>query len=160
MQTDSVEINESQIYFERGGPFYRLMQRIGVIKGEDPSVGRRVLYFWLITWLPIFILAVLQDRAIGPTPRESFLFDFASYARFFVAVPLLLLAEVIVGPRLTVAALQFVSGGFVRPEDYLEFQKAIALVAKRRESKLAEAVMVVIALFGAWTLTTQGWYGQ
>ena len=41
--------NEQELYFERGGPSYRLMQRIGLIRGEDPSVRRRIIAFLAIT---------------------------------------------------------------------------------------------------------------
>ncbi len=45
--------NESNLYFERGGPTYRLMQRIGVVKGDDPSITRRIVIFLALTWLPL-----------------------------------------------------------------------------------------------------------
>ena len=34
--------HESELEFELGGPAYRLMQRIGLIEGAGPSLGRRV----------------------------------------------------------------------------------------------------------------------
>jgi hypothetical protein len=62
--------------------------------------------------------------------------------RFFLAVPLLIVAEVIVGPRLTAAGMQFVQAGFVRTEDYPAFDHAIARAAKRRESLWAELILL------------------
>ena len=57
---------------------YRLMQRLHVIKGEGPSVVRRSLVFLAVTWLPLLALSLIQGRALGPSPRESFLLDFAA----------------------------------------------------------------------------------
>jgi len=147
--------NEADLYFERGGPSYQLMQRLGLIRGADPSILRRSIAFLALTWLPLLVLSLLDGHALGQTPHESFLLDFAAYARFFIAVPLLFVAEVVVGPRLTSAGLQFIRGGFVLPDEYPAFKKAIARVAQRRESWVAELVILVVALVGAWTLTTE-----
>jgi hypothetical protein len=154
-----VVANEHDLYFERGGPAYRLMQRLGLIRGEDPSIHRRIFAFLILTWVPLLVLSLVEGHAYGPTPRESFLIDFASYARFFLAVPLLVIAEVVVGPRLTGAGLQFLRADFVRPQDYPEFEKAIARVARWRESLAAELIILGAALIGAWTLTAETVYG-
>src|SRR5262245_2637617 len=113
----SVLAHESELRFELGGPAYRLMQRVGLIEGEGPSLARRIVAFLLITWVPLLVFSLIEGRAIGATPRASFLLDFATYARFFLAVPLLFAAESVVGPRLRKAGLQLVQANFVRPED-------------------------------------------
>lgn len=151
--------DESQLYFERGGPAYRLMQKIGVIRGDGPSLLRRSLWFLAITWVPILLISLDEGRALGSTPRESFVLDFAGYARFFLAVPLLLVAEVVVGPRLTTAGLQFVRGGFVRLQDQPAFDAAVARVVRRRESAWAELIILGIAFVGAQTFTVESAYG-
>lgn len=142
--------HDSELEFELGGPAYRLMQRIGLIKGQGPSIGRRIIGFLLITWVPLLIFSLIEGRAIGPTPRESFLLDFATYARFFLAVPLLFLAEIVAGPRLRAAGLHFIQGDFVRPEDLPVVETAIVRAARRREALLPELIMIGIALLGAW----------
>jgi hypothetical protein len=148
------------LFFESSGPTYRLMQRIGVIQGEGPSIGRRLFWFFLVTWVPLLVLSLVGGRALGPTPRESFLLDFASYARFFAAVPLLIIAEVVVGPRLRDAGLRFVGGAFVRPADLPAFDAAVGRVVRRRESALAEALILGLALYGAWNLSADNWQPQ
>lgn len=152
--------NEHELYFERGGPSYRLMQRVGLIRGDDPSVSRRVVCFLAITWLVLLLISLFEGYALGPTPRQSLLLDFATYARFFVAVPLLIVAEVVIGPRLTAAGLQFVQGGFVRPEDYPAFDRAIARVERWRESMCVEVFLLAMALTAAWTLSPDAVYGN
>jgi len=147
--------NEHELYFERGGPFYRLMQRIGLIRGEDPSVRRRIIAFLAVTWVPLLILSALEGHALGPTPEESFLLDFAAYVRFFVTVPLLIIAELIVGPRLTTAGLQFIRAGLVRPQEYPAFERAVARAARWREALWPEILILGIAFIGAWTLSAE-----
>ena len=154
----SVLAHEAELEFELGGPAYRLMQRVGLIRGAGPSIGRRSVGFLLITWVPLLIFSLIQGRALGPTPRESFLLDFATYARFFLAVPLLFVAEVVVGPRLRSAGLHFVQGDFVRPEDLPAVEAAIVRASRRREALLPELVMLGLALFGAWN-SVETWTG-
>lgn len=146
---------ESELPFELGGPAYRIMQRIGVIRGQGPSVERRCLIFIAITWVPMLLFAALQGHAIGPTPRESFLLDFATYARLFLAVPLIFAAEVVVGPRLRAAGLRFLEGDIVRPESLPDFAAAVARVVRRREAVLPELVFLIVAFFTAWLVSVE-----
>ena len=149
----------SHLYFERGGPAYRLMQRIGVIKGE-PSILRRIVIFLALTWVPLLVLSFLEGLALGPTPEQSFLLDFATYARFFVAFPMIILAEIIIGPRLTIAGLHFVQSGLVRENDYPAFDSAVEKVIARREALLPELIILGIAIFGAWSMTAAFYAAQ
>lgn len=147
--------NEAELYFERGGPIHRLVQRLFLNWGVQLSVGHRIVGFLAITWVPLLILAWIEGRAIGSDPKASFLMDFGTYARFFLAVPILIIAESVVGPRLTGAGLHFVQGGFVRPEDYPAFDQAIARVKRWRESLWAELFILVLAIAGAWLFTAE-----
>jgi hypothetical protein len=141
--------------FELGGPAYRLMQRIGVIKGRGPSLGRRTVAFVLFAWVPLLLFATHEGYALGPTPRASFLLDFATYARLFIGVPLLFAAEVVVGPRIRAAGLRFVESGIVNSADHSAFLAAAARARRRRDAVLPEILSLVAALFGAWFLTIE-----
>lgn len=142
--------------FLMGGPAYRLMQAIGLIKGTGPSIGRRFGAFLLITWVPLLALSLIEGKALGQTPQESFLLDLATYARFFLAVPLIFLAEAVVGPRLKAAGRQFIEGSFVHQADVAVIDAAVDRVRRRREALLPELIILAIALIGAWyfSLTT------
>ena len=50
------------------------------------------------------LFAIVQGYALGDTPRGSFLLDFATYARFFVGIPILVIADGLIGARLTLRA--------------------------------------------------------
>jgi hypothetical protein len=154
-EADQVLREVSAIEFELGGPAYRVMQRIGIIKGAGPSVGRRSVAFIAMTWLPMLVLAALEGHAIGPTPRASLLLDFATYARLFIAVPLIFAAEMIVGPRMHSAATRFVEAGIVQPESLRGFAAAVQRVARRREAWLPEAIFLIVALFGGWLISVE-----
>jgi hypothetical protein len=131
------------------------MQRLGIIKGAGPSVMRRSVVFIAITWVPLLFFAALEGYALGPSPRSSLLLDFATYARLFLAVPLIFAAEVVVGPRMRSAGLRFLHANIVRPESYPEFAAAVARVQRRREAHLPEVAFIVIALLGARWLSLE-----
>ena len=154
-----VLVNEADLYFERGGPMQRLMHRLFLRWGVELSARHRIIGFLVITWIPLLIFAFIEGRALGSGHKESLLLDFGTYARFFLGVPLLIVAESFIGPRLTSAGLRFVQGGFVRPEDYPAFDQAIARVKKMRESFWAELIILVVAFAGAWLFTTESMYG-
>jgi hypothetical protein len=147
---NAVSVDESRLYLGRGGPSYRLMQRVGVIRGEGPCVIRPIVCAVAVTWIPLFVLSVLQGRAFGPTPRESFLLDFATYARFLLALPIIIAAEPAILPRLARAGLHFVRSGLVREEEYPAFEGAVAHVQKRVRSVWAEIVMLGLVVFSTW----------
>jgi hypothetical protein len=147
--------NEAELYVERGGPIQRLIQRISLNFGMGDSIRFRILAFLIVTWFPLVIFAFIEGRAIASSPRDSLLMDFGTYARFFLGVPLLLVAELVVGPRLRAAGLRFVHGGFVRPEDYPAFDRAIARAAKLRESFWADFIILGVAVIGAWLFTPE-----
>lgn len=145
--------NEAELYVAPGRPLFRLTARIGITRQGQVSLVRRIMVLILITWVPMCALAFLEGCALGSTPRGSFLLDYAAYARFFVAVPLLVIADEFIGPQLAEAGLHFVRDGLVGPSDYPAFEQAITRLARRRESIAATLILIALAECGAWTLT-------
>jgi hypothetical protein len=157
----AVLTNESDLYVAPG-PERRLIERVGLRRegARRWSLQRRIATLVLITWVPMCLFALLQGTALGPTPRASFLLDFATYARFFIGLPILLLADEVVGRRLRTAGLQFVRDDFIRREDVPTFERAVARLARRRESSIATAVILGLAALGAWRLTFEAATGR
>jgi len=141
--------------FVSGGPISRFARALAERLGLRHSFAVRIVGFWLLTWLPLLIFACLEGRALGPSPRESLLLDFATYTRFFLAVPLLIVAERVVGPRLAIAGRQFLQGGFIRQADNAAFNRAVTRAVKSREPLSAELIILVIAFVAAWQLTAE-----
>ena len=94
-----------------GGPLYRLEKRVGLIREHAPFTIRRAVVSVFITWLPLLILSAIQGRAVGHNVTMPFLRDFSAYARFLLSVPLLLVAEVFLGPRIAGARALHNIGG-------------------------------------------------
>lgn len=72
-----------------GGPLYRLLLKTRLAHWPVGLLYRRVLVIVLLAWLPMMVLSVIEASAWGRV-RVPFLLDVESYARFLVALPLLL----------------------------------------------------------------------
>lgn len=157
--------NEQELYLAPGGATYRFIQRKLAGRRGKTTIPQRIAGLLAVTWVPMCVFAVMQGCALGATARGSFLLDFPTYARFFVGIPILVIAEELIGPRLRAAGLRFVDDELVRPEDIPAFERAIERLAKRRDSVVAAMSTILLAMFGAWWLTldsamgvgTDGW---
>jgi hypothetical protein len=128
-----------------GGPLFHLERRVGLIQQNAPFKKNRALMAALLTWLPLFVLSALQGRAFGHSVPVSFVRDFSTYTRFLLAVPLLVMAENIVGPRIAAAAAYFVTSGVVEQKDFQRFDNIVERTLRRRDSVLAEIVILIFA---------------
>jgi hypothetical protein len=143
--TVHTDTNHRKFLLTEGGPTYRLEIRVGLIQANAPRILRRALLSILVTWVPLLILSALQGYAAGHLVPVPFLRDFGVHARFLLAVPILLLAETILGPRLANAASHFVDSGLVVKEDFANFSSAIDRGLRWRDSTAAEVVLIFIA---------------
>jgi hypothetical protein len=128
-----------------GGPLYRLEKRMGLMKQNAPFAIARATIAVLITWLPLLILSALQGRATGHAVTMPFLRDFSAHTRFLLALPLLLAAEVVLGPRIAEAAGHFITSGVVGERDYQKFDSYVDATLRARDSVLAEMMILVIS---------------
>jgi hypothetical protein len=125
-----------------GGPLYQLYLRT---KLSTPPLGllrRRVLIISLICWGPLLILSAMSGQALGRVP-VPFLLDVEAHVRFLVAVPLLIIAELIVHRRLVVVVRQFTERGIIAGDNRARFAQIIDSTMRLRNSVLIEVVLLV-----------------
>jgi len=160
---------DRQFLLMEGGPLYRIQRRLGLIREGAPRVARRAFLSFLLTWVVLFILTAIRHQAFGHEVDVPFLRDFSAYTRFIIAIPMLIIAEVILGPRFARAAAYFVTSGLIPPHNYDEFDSAVDRTLRTRDSTLAELTLVLlsyaIALVGghqfvvrhsSWIFTASG----
>jgi hypothetical protein len=148
-----------------GGPTFRIEKRLGLIRANSPRMLRTAWVAIGVTWVPLFVLSILQGNAIGHRVEVPFLRDFAVHVRFLLSVPLLLFAETIVGSHWADAAGHFVSSGLVADEDFARFDAAAKDGIELRDSAAPELLLIVLACaITAITLAStvvhvSTWYG-
>ena len=145
----SSQLHSTEFSIVEGGPLNRLQHRLGLMKHQAPRIVRRALIFALVAWLPLLILSALQGVLLANV-KIPFLYDPAAYSRFLLAVPLLIVAEVLIGPRIAEAASQFIASGLIREDQHADFDAAIAEGLRLRDSTVAEIIILAITYFGAF----------
>ncbi|WP_158791764.1 hypothetical protein [Granulicella sp. L60] len=143
--TDLASMNHRRFMLTEGGPTYRLETRVGLIRANSTRILRRALLSILLTWIPLSIFSAVQGYATGHMVPVPFLHDFAVHARFLLAVPLLLLAETLLGPRLAHAASHFVDSGLILEKDFARFDVAIESGLRWRDSTAVEVILICMA---------------
>lgn len=106
----------------------RVLRRLRLIKPEHRAQAfRRAIIAMIIAWVPLAVLCTLQSYASDHTELiRAFFTDVAVHARFLLAVPLLILSEYIILPRLDMIARHFVSSGIIDASHSDRFDDAVA----------------------------------
>ena len=127
-----------------GGPLFQLLRRMHVSGDALELVRRRILVIVLIVWLPLLALSTLKGQAWGGRAAVPFLFDLEVQIRFLIALPLLIIAELIVHQRLRLVVRQFVDRNVIPEPALLRFDAAIASASRLRNSVLAEVLLIAL----------------
>jgi len=139
-----------------GGPLYNFLQRVGVVRFSLPNVLRRIAASVAITWLPLLLLSLKDGLAFGHQVKIPLLSDFSVYGRFLLAVPLLLVAEVVIDPAIRMALGEFVEGHIVPEHELPAFTSVLKSTQHLRDSWVPEVLLFALAFFPVFLLQ-RGW---
>ncbi len=139
-----------------GGPLFQLYRRAHLSGDALELVHRRVLALAVVAWLPLLFLSVMDQRALGGSLRIPFLYDIEAHVRFLIALPILVVAELIVHSRIRPVVKRFLERGIIVSEDLPSFHAAIDSAMRLRNSLVAEvALLVLVYTFGLWVSLSQ-----
>lgn len=149
-----------------GGPIYRALERLGSFRRWHKWA--QCVFWTAITWLPLLALSIQEGTAWGNQVKIPLLSDPSLFARFFVALPLLVSAEVVIGRFTRDAVSTFTFSGIISREDLPLFRTALERITRLRDSAAVEIVLVVLAcipfylLFADYEWVSNGvssWHG-
>ena len=103
---------------------------------------RRVVVIALFAWLPLLVLSALGGRAWGTEVKVPFLVDIEVHARFLLALPLLIAAELVVNQRMRPMVRQFLERGLIADTSRARFDAAVASTVRLRNSVVAELLLI------------------
>jgi hypothetical protein len=126
-----------------GGPLYQLLRRSHLSDDALTLVHRRILIGVLITWVPLLLLSLLEGRAWWGNVNVPFLCNAEVHARFLLALPLLLVAELVIHRRTMHVVGQFVARNLIAGEDMPRVRAAVESAMRLRNSLAAELLLVV-----------------
>ncbi|MDD1633308.1 MAG: hypothetical protein LUP91_14025, partial [Methylococcaceae bacterium] len=139
-----------------GGPLFQLLIRARLSTDTLGLVKRRLIFFSLFTWLPLLVLSVLTGETLGGAIKVPFFYDVDAHVRFLVALPLLLVAELVVHQRFKPILRKFIVREIVPPQARPEYQAIIGSAMRLRDSVLIEVLLIVVVL----TATHYLWVSQ
>jgi hypothetical protein len=148
-----------------GGPFFRLLRGTGLSGRNLEGLPRRIAVLVALTWLPLLLLAAYEGNAWHGT-AVPMLRDVDIHARFLVALPLLLYAEVVLHRRLPVSLGKFLERDLVPLHQRDEFDRILASARAWVCTSWVEPLLLVltfaVGILGVWrhvsALAIDSWY--
>ena len=134
-----------------GGPLYQLYRRTYLSGEALELLHRRVLVVALFAWLPLLILSLIEGHASTGNTRIPFLLDVEAHVRFLIALPSLVIAEVVVHRRITPLIQRFVERKIVVDKDLPAFRTSVQSALRIRNSAITEfAILAFVYTLGLW----------
>lgn len=134
----------------QGGPIFQLFRKVRLTGDHLELLHRRLLTILAIAWVPMLVLDLLASRTGNPA-RLTFLHDVEVQARFLVALPVLIIAEIVVHARMRPVVRRFVQRQIVRREDIPRYEAAVESAVRLRNSIPAElGLLAAVYALGLW----------
>jgi hypothetical protein len=148
-----------------GGPLFQFFIRARINTDTLGLLKRRVLVISLLTWLPLLVLSVFSGQAFGGISKVPFFYDWDVHVRFLVALPLLLVAELVVHQRIRFIVSQFLERGIIPKRLGPQFETTIRSAMSLRNSMVIEVLLILLVITAGhylWSsqlvLETATWY--
>jgi hypothetical protein len=136
------------------GPAYRMALLLGFAHPVPTRVAIRMGLIALATWVPLLVFSFASGVAWGDGVEVPFLRDPTVYTRYLVALPLLVLAEVVVGTALAVQSGYFIESGLIREQDLPKYQYFKAEFVRLHDSWVVQGVIVILSYVLVITMRT------
>lgn len=132
-----------------GGPFYEMQLRLGLLHEHALRAVHRAAIFVALAFGAPLLLSLIEGHAWGPASDHPYLQDFSVWARFLVAIALFVLVERQVETKLRATLRQFVAAPILAPSSFEKAAAAVTTTLRRRDSRLAEIICLVLAIFAS-----------
>ena len=166
MFDDDISPGRQDFSLVLGGPLFQLLRRTHLAGDALELLRQRLLLIPLLAWLPLLVLSLIEGEALGGRAAVPFLLDIEVHVRFLVALPLLIVAELVVHQRMRFVVRQFLERNLIPQNALPRFEEAIASAFRMRNSVLAEVLLIafvyVVGILLIWrhylALSTDTWY--
>ena len=150
-----------------GGPLYQLLRRSRLAGNAMELLRRRVIVLTAVAWAPLLVLTIAQGTAWGGRVTLPFLRDVDMHLRLLLALPLLVVAELLVNQRMGPTVRKFVERGVIADAARAKFDASVDSAMRLRNSITAEVLLIgfvyVVGVGIVWrtqaALGVPTWYG-
>ena len=133
-----------EFLISRGGPFYELQRRLGVLQEEAFRTGRRAEVFVALAWGVPLLLSLFSGKVWGEVAERPFLLDPGAWARFFIAIGAFILTGRYLEEQLRWCLKEFTRAPVLAPSSF----EAAAIAVNTSLKRLA----------GGMHITPAGWW--
>jgi hypothetical protein len=150
-----------EISLVRGGPFYRAQQAVGLIRANRWDLSRRIAVLVGIGWLPLFLITAFTN----PKGLYSLLADYRVHSRVLVAVPVLLIGDLLMDVLFRSAFAHIRQAGLLSATDMAYMDAVVARLVRLRDAYLPELVVLILLIIRTATsyrglVDPTPWLGQ
>lgn len=117
-----------------GGPLFQFLRRAHLADDALMMVRQRIIVITSIAWLPLLVLSALQGQMVGGGVVMPFLKDAEVHIRFLLAMPLLIVAELVVHRRTRPLLQLFYERNLIPANATPRFDAAVASALRLRNS--------------------------
>jgi hypothetical protein len=152
MTNDRLELSAGVPTFAHEGPAYRTALRLGFAHPVPTRLAIRMGLIALATWVSLLVLSFASATAFGHGVEVPFLRDPTVYSRYLVALPLLILAEVVVGTALAVQSGYFIESGLIPEKDLPKYQTFKSQFVRLHDSWFLQGVILILSYVLVFTM--------
>jgi len=125
-----------------GGPLFQVLRRAHLSDDTLALLRKRVVTILLVTWLPLLALSLIQGTALTGAVAVPFWMDVELHVRFLVALPLLIVSELVVHQRMRGVVRTFRERDLIPEGELQRFERGIASAFRLRNSMVAELLLI------------------
>lgn len=137
-----------------GGPFYTLLSRLGLNGADQLPSQRAAIAMALLAWLPPALIAIAQSVIDSSYSGWGFFTDSTVYTRFLIAIWVMIVTERYADSRTLMLVYEFNNTQLLSDDSKPAFATALASADRRSASRLAELLILVVAVVWS-TLATR-----
>jgi hypothetical protein len=131
-----------EISLVRGGAFYRAQHAVGLIHPNEWNLGRRITFLIVVGWLPLFLITALLNF----DGLVSLVRDYRIHSRLLVAVPVLLVGELLMESRFRAVIGHLRQAGLLDALELVRVDEVIATLIRARDSLVPEFVILLLLI--------------
>jgi hypothetical protein len=140
--TSKSMLSEFELSLIRGGPFYRAQQAARLIRPNEWNHSRRLTLAIAIGWVPLILITALSN----PSGLVSLLKDYRVYSRMLIAVPVLLIGQLLMESRFRMIVRHIAQAELLGTTDWARMERMIGILMRLRDSAFPEATILVLLM--------------
>jgi hypothetical protein len=145
------KINISDYFVD--GATQKLLRKLKLENEANSSILKKIIFFVALSWLPLFILSLIESTALNSSIKIPLLFDFVIYVRVFVVLPLLFIVERTLSSIIFRSLSHFTESGIVADNNIEDYKVNLKFFGKLKDSIIID---ILIILF-AYSVVILGW---